>query len=131
MRGDESLSPRRLTHFARCVKPWAPMSTKRASFVRLRRPSAPGVHRLRGTCGTAVGHIALRRRELRAARPQKVRNSGAEARAAGDLRRNIFDGTPEAVHTESTKYRGAHVIECFLVVDGQAVAYDRHPVTID
>ena len=61
----------------------------------------------------------------------KVRNSGDEARVADDLRGNIFDGTPNAVHTETTKYSGQHKIECFLVVGGKTVAYAWHPVTIE
>ena len=60
----------------------------------------------------------------------KVRNSGDDAVRANDLRGNIFDGTPDAVHTEVTKYRGEHKIECFLVVNGRTVAYAWHPVTI-
>lgn len=60
----------------------------------------------------------------------KVRNTGDEAAQDNGLRGEIREGTPGAVHTESTKYRGQHKIECYIVVNEKVVAYAWHPVTI-
>ncbi len=60
----------------------------------------------------------------------KVRNTGVEAAQDNGLRGEIREGTPGAVHTESTKYRGQHKIECYIVVNDRVVAYAWHPVTI-
>jgi hypothetical protein len=60
----------------------------------------------------------------------KVRNTGDDARLDNGLRGEIREDTPGAVHAESTKYRGQHKIECYIVVDDLVVAYAWHPVTI-
>lgn len=67
----------------------------------------------------------------------KVRNFGREAaRAQGGLRGQIIEGdivensSQEAVHTESTLYRGAHYIDCYVIKDGVCVAEDREWVPI-
>ena len=60
----------------------------------------------------------------------KVRNTGDDAVQDNGLRGEIREGTPGTVHTESTKYRGQHKIECYIVVNDQVVAYAWLPVTI-
>lgn len=60
----------------------------------------------------------------------KVRNTGVEAKDDNGLRGEIREGTPEAVHKESTKYRGQHMIECYIVVKDEVVAHAWHSVTI-
>lgn len=55
----------------------------------------------------------------------QVVNSGREATAAGDLRGGFYDGRIEAGHLtrrETTRYRGSHSIECFIVKDGYCAA---------
>lgn len=60
----------------------------------------------------------------------KVRNTGQDADRAGDLRGEITLGQRGGVHTERTKYRGQHVIECYVVLNNRVVATAHHPVTI-
>jgi hypothetical protein len=60
----------------------------------------------------------------------KVRNSGDEAVRAGDLRGKIVREERGAVHKETTKYRGQHFIECYIVLNGKIVATDHQTVTI-
>jgi len=50
----------------------------------------------------------------------QVVNNGSEATAAKGLRGNIFSGSP--CQRESTRYKGFHWIECFIVKDGILVA---------
>lgn len=55
----------------------------------------------------------------------QVTNTGAEATAASQLRGNFNEGIVESgrlTHGETTLYRGAHGIECFIVKDGLLVA---------
>lgn len=33
-------------------------------------------------------------------------------------------------HSESTKYRGSHYVDCYVVKDGRVVAKDRQPVFV-
>jgi hypothetical protein len=61
----------------------------------------------------------------------KVRNTGVEAAQDNGLRGEIREGTRDTVHTESTKYRGQHKIECYIVVNDKIVAYAWQPVTIE
>ena len=50
----------------------------------------------------------------------QVTNTGDEARKSGDLRGGFrVDGR---IHTESTKYSGDHVIQCFVVKNGVCIA---------
>jgi hypothetical protein len=58
----------------------------------------------------------------------KIKNTGAEAKAAGDLRGEITIGSRRK--TEHTKYKGDHYAECYVVKNGTCVAVARHPVTI-
>ncbi len=58
----------------------------------------------------------------------KVRNFGEEAERAQDLRGQLMPGTIE--HVESTKYRGKHFIECYVVKDRVLLASDRFNVLI-
>jgi hypothetical protein len=61
----------------------------------------------------------------------KVRNFGPDAEAASDLRGQLRPGShADRVHTERTKYRGRHYIECYIVKGGKVLASDRHSVTI-
>jgi len=47
------------------------------------------------------------------------------AQAAGDLRRRATGrGTNARIHRETTKYRGTHYIEAYVVIDGTVVASD-------
>jgi len=50
----------------------------------------------------------------------QVVNTGKEAATEDDLRGAIFQG--KLVHHETTKYRGMHWIECFIVKNGVCVA---------
>jgi hypothetical protein len=63
----------------------------------------------------------------------KVRNHGIEAaRGVGDLRGQIRRGGSNGRndHRESTRYRGTHYVEAYVVKDGVVVASDHHDVTI-
>jgi len=61
----------------------------------------------------------------------KVRNTGAEAERAGDLRGEIVPGNTSTLsHNESTKYSGPHFIECYIVKNRRVVAIGRHNVFI-
>lgn len=61
----------------------------------------------------------------------KVRNSGAEAQRADDLRGEIISGNSTTLdHGERTKYSGPHFIECYIVKDRRVVAIGRHNVFI-
>jgi hypothetical protein len=60
----------------------------------------------------------------------KIKNTGAEAAKVGQLRGEIREDTGSHQHTESTKYRGSHYVECYVVKDGRVVARDRQPVFV-
>lgn len=60
----------------------------------------------------------------------KVRNTGAEAAEVGQLRGEIREDSGLREHSESTKYRGSHYVECYVVKDGRVVASDRQPVFV-
>ncbi len=62
----------------------------------------------------------------------KVRNTGAEAAAAGALRGEIRrdDKGPNALRTESTKYTGQHWVHLYVVKDEVCVAIARANVAI-
>lgn len=51
----------------------------------------------------------------------KIRNFGAAARAAGDLRGQIHDGIG-LTRKESSKYLGTHYAECYVIQNGICVA---------
>ena len=57
----------------------------------------------------------------------KVKNQGVAATQAGDLRGQIYH---EPRHEESTRYRGQHWVECYIVKDGACVASQRYVVRI-
>jgi len=59
----------------------------------------------------------------------KVKNEGEEARRANDLRGRIFLGGK--THRESTKYKGSHFVECYIVKNNILVAMDRIDVPIE
>ena len=60
----------------------------------------------------------------------KVKNTGAEAANLGALRGEISPGTPRGTKYETTKYRGQHWVEVFVVVNGVCVAVKKQQVTI-
>jgi hypothetical protein len=61
----------------------------------------------------------------------KVRNNGSDAQSVGELRGQLVaDSGRTRVRTESTKYRGRHYVECYVVKDGKVLATDHHSVVI-
>ncbi len=60
----------------------------------------------------------------------KVKNTGPEAAARGDLRGQIYADAGRHRHTENTKYRGNHYVECYIIKDGVCVAADHIDVVI-
>lgn len=60
----------------------------------------------------------------------KVRNHGAEAERAGDLRGELLRDEGQETRTETTKYVGRHYIEVYVVKGGRLLASDRQSVTI-
>lgn len=60
----------------------------------------------------------------------KVRNTGAEATAAGQLRGEIRPDAGNLEKTEKTRWHGSHFVECFVVKDDVCVASDRQQVYI-
>lgn len=61
----------------------------------------------------------------------KVRNTGSEARTAGDLRGELLKDEGRRVRHEHTKYKGCHYVEAYVVKSGQLLASDHHDVMID
>jgi hypothetical protein len=60
----------------------------------------------------------------------KVRNSGNEAQARGELRGEITRDDGNLSKTETTRYRGSHWVECYIVKNGECVAATRYPVRV-
>lgn len=60
----------------------------------------------------------------------KVRNTGAEAENAHQLRGEITRDKGFERRKESTAYRGSHYVECFVVKDGVCVASDKQLVFV-
>ena len=60
----------------------------------------------------------------------KVRNFGAEAKDADDLRGEISDDQGLAEKKENTKYMGEHYVECYIIKNNACVAKDRILVPI-
>jgi hypothetical protein len=62
----------------------------------------------------------------------KVKNTGQQASAAGNLRGEITrdDKGPNAMRTETTKYTGQHFVELYVVKDDVCVAQARQAVPI-
>ena len=61
----------------------------------------------------------------------KVRNTGPEAASVpGGLRGQLLPDDGSASRTESTRYRGRHYVEAYIVKDGLVVASDHHDVVI-
>ncbi len=60
----------------------------------------------------------------------KVRNSGEEANQVDQLRGEISKDGGSRTRTASTKYRGSHYVECYIVKDGTCVASDRQLVYV-
>jgi Adenylyl/Guanylyl and SMODS C-terminal sensor domain len=60
----------------------------------------------------------------------KVRNTGGEAARAGQLRGEIRKDTDGRTREESTRYRGSHWVECYIVKDGYCVASKKQLVFV-
>jgi hypothetical protein len=60
----------------------------------------------------------------------KVRNRGAEARAKGALRGQIYADQGRRRRSESTAYVGHHYVECYIVKGGVCIARAHQPVII-
>lgn len=60
----------------------------------------------------------------------KIKNKGAEARRAGQLRGEIVRDAGASERVETTRYRGEHYVECYVVKDGVVRARTRHRVVI-
>jgi hypothetical protein len=60
----------------------------------------------------------------------KVRNTGTEAANVGQLRGEIRKDTGSRSREESTKYRGSHWVECYIVKNGYCVASTKQLVFV-
>lgn len=60
----------------------------------------------------------------------KVLNRGPEAERRNNIRGQIVDSTAAGVRSEHSDFRGAHLVECYIVKDGIVVARDRIDVPI-
>lgn len=60
----------------------------------------------------------------------KARNRGDEAAAEGELRGSILEDAGARQRRESTKWRGDHYVDCYIVKGGRVVARDRQRVRI-
>lgn len=60
----------------------------------------------------------------------KVLNRGEEAMRRNEIRGQIFDGKHRCHHTENTKFRGEHYVECYAIKDNEVVARARIDVPI-
>jgi hypothetical protein len=60
----------------------------------------------------------------------KVLNRGAEARSRNQIRGQILPDQGQHRRTESTSFKGDHVVECYAIKDGVVVAKDRIHVPI-
>lgn len=60
----------------------------------------------------------------------KVRNYGAEAKRANDLRGEITADAGSKSKNENTKYLGVHNVTCYIIKDDTCVAFDRVRVPI-
>ncbi len=61
----------------------------------------------------------------------KVRNSGPDAASVpGGLRGQLLADDGSGSRTETTRYRGRHYVEAYIVKAGQVVASDHHDVVI-
>jgi hypothetical protein len=60
----------------------------------------------------------------------KIKNTGVEATLAGQPRGEIVEDDGSGQRVESTKFRGSHYVECYVVKDSRVVARDRQPVNV-
>ena len=61
----------------------------------------------------------------------KVRNTGPEAASVpGGLRGQLLPDDGTSSRSETTKYRGRHYVEAYIVKNGSVVASDHHDVDI-
>jgi hypothetical protein len=60
----------------------------------------------------------------------KVKNGGDEAKTRNCVRGQIMEGNKVWRIEESTSFRGAHYVECYVIKDRVCVAKDRQPVNI-
>lgn len=61
----------------------------------------------------------------------KVLNQGSEAERRNMVRGQIVDSTSAKKRVEHSDFKGAHVVECYVIKDGIVVARDRIDVPID
>lgn len=61
----------------------------------------------------------------------KVRNTGAEAMDADQIRGQVTRDSGSRSHNEATAYLGRHYVEVFVVKDGVCVARDHQPVIVN
>lgn len=61
----------------------------------------------------------------------KVLNRGAEAERRDAMRGQIVTSSGQGVRQEHTRFKGEHVVECYVIQDGVVVARDRIDVPID
>lgn len=60
----------------------------------------------------------------------KVKNGGEEAAALNQLRGEITPDGGSGAKTESTKYKGSHYVEAYVIKNNQVVAVGRTPVIV-
>ncbi|MBF4562548.1 nucleotidyltransferase [Microbacterium sp. VKM Ac-2870] len=60
----------------------------------------------------------------------KVLNRGPEAERRHMIRGQIIDSTQPGIRTETSSFRGEHIVECYVIQDGTVVARDRIDVPI-
>jgi hypothetical protein len=60
----------------------------------------------------------------------KIKNTGEEATRVNQLRGEIVEDAGSHQRSETTKYRGSHYVECYIVKDRRVVAVDRQPVFV-
>ena len=60
----------------------------------------------------------------------KVLNRGEEAMRRNEIRGQIINGKRDRQHTENTKFRGEHYVECYAIKDDEVVARARIDVPI-
>lgn len=69
------------------------------------------------------------------ARPYEVRwkvlNRGSEAERRNEIRGQIIESRYANKHQEQTKFRGEHLVECYIIKDGVVVARDQIKVPIN
>jgi hypothetical protein len=60
----------------------------------------------------------------------KIKNTREEATRVNQLRGEIVEDAGSHQRSETTKYRGSHYVECYIVKDRRVAAVDRQPVFV-